>query len=114
MILKNNLQKLKLFRLVVLFFGKLQFFQKFILGFALALTMGAASFFFGFGNALERKRYSGQRVKAPKNTPSFRKSECHPSKRGEQKRRTKASPVYFLLIILSMEMLPGPATKINR
>ena len=32
MILKNNLQKSKLFRLVVLFFGKLQFFQKFILG----------------------------------------------------------------------------------
>jgi len=27
--------------------------------------MEAASFFFGFGNALERKRYSGQRVKAP-------------------------------------------------
>ena len=99
MILKNNLQKSKLFRLVVLFFGKLQFFQKFILGFAFALTMEAASFFFGFGNALERKRYSGQRVKAPLNS---------------KKRRTKASSIYFLLIILSIEMLPGPATKINR
>ena len=94
--------------------GKLQFFLKFLKISAFALTMEAASFFFGFGNALERKRYSGQRVKAPKNTPSFRKSECHPSKRGEQKRRTKAPPVYFLLIILSMEILPGPATKINR
>ena len=45
--------------------GKVTIFSEIYFGFALALTMGAASFFFGFGNALERKRYSGQRVKAP-------------------------------------------------
>jgi hypothetical protein len=40
---------------VVLFFGKLQFFLKFLKISAFALTMEAASFFFGFGNALEEK-----------------------------------------------------------
>ena len=95
MILKNNLQKLKLFRLVVLFFGKLQFFQKFILGFALALTMEAASFFFGFGNALERKRYSGQRVKAPKTPRHSENLNATPLKEGNKKDARSAFEFIF-------------------
>ena len=52
-----------------------------------------------------------KRQKTPRHSENL---NATPLKEGNKKRRTKASPVYFLLIILSIEMLPGPATKINR